>query len=203
MNSRARNLRYALLLSGLSIAWSGVAGSIAVGAAVTSGSLSLLGFGVDAVIDAVASGVLIWRFLVESRHPHRADRVERAAERVVGLALIVLALYLTVSALRALSVQAHPETSVASLVLLIASVVALTPLAAGKYVVAARLKSGALRADSILTAVAASLAVISLVSLVATQAFGFWWADAIAALVVSTIIVREGWSSLRSRELVA
>jgi divalent metal cation (Fe/Co/Zn/Cd) transporter len=203
MHSRARHLRSALLLSGLSIAWSGVAGSIAIGAAVTSGSLSLLGFGVDAVIDAVASGVLIWRFLVESRHPQRAARVERAAERVVGLALIALALYLTVSALRALIGQAHPETSFASLVLLLASVVALSPLAAAKYVVAARLKSGALRADSILTAVAAFLAVISLVSLVAAQAFGFWWADAIAALVVSVIIVREGWSSLQASEAVA
>ena len=203
MNSRPRDLRYALLLSGLSIAWSGVAGTIAIGSAVTSGSLSLLGFGVDAVIDAVASGVLIWRFLVESRHPQRADLVERAAERVVGLALIALALYLTVSALRALAAQAHPEASVASLVLLVASIVFLSPLAAGKYVVAARLKSGALRADSILTAVAASLAVISLVSLVAAQLFEFWWADAIAALVVSVIIVREGWSSLQAREAVA
>jgi divalent metal cation (Fe/Co/Zn/Cd) transporter len=203
MNSRPRDLRYALLLSGLSIAWSGVAGSIAIGAAVTSGSLSLLGFGVDAVIDAVASGVLIWRFLVESRHPHRAERVERAAERVVGLALIALALYLTISALRALASQAHPETSVASLVLLVASVVVLSPLAAAKYIVAARLKSGALRADSILTAVAATLAVISLVSLVAAETFGLWWADAIAALIVSAIVVREGWSSLRAMESAA
>lgn len=200
MIQRAADLRRALILSGLSIAWSGVVGSLAVFAALASGSLTLLGFGVDAVIDAVASSVLIWRFSVEKREPERAARVERTAERVVGLALIALAIYLVVGALRALSQQSHPETSVESLALLIASVVVLPPLAVAKYRVAQRLGSGALRLDSILTAVAASLAGISLVSLAASDALGFWWADAVAALVVAAIIVREGWGSLRASE---
>ena len=65
-----------------------------------------------------------------------------------------------------------------------------------EYRVAARLGSGALRADSILTAVAAILAVISLASVAASQALGLWWADAIAALIVGVIVLREGWSSL-------
>lgn len=198
MNTRAIALRRALRLSALSIVWSGIAGSIAVYAALVSGSLSLLGFGADAVIDSVASMVLIWRFVVEARQPHRAERVERAAERIVGLALIVLALYLAFGALRALAAQAHPETSLASLALLLASAVILPPLASAKYRVAARLGSGALRADSILTAVAAVLAVISLASLAASQAFGLWWADAIAALIVGVIVLREGWSSLNA-----
>ena len=59
-------------------------------------------------------------------------------------------------------------------------------------------QSGALRADSILTAVAALLALISLASLAASDALGLWWADAVAALVVGVIVVREGWSSLRA-----
>jgi divalent metal cation (Fe/Co/Zn/Cd) transporter len=196
VTDRAADLRQALRLSALSIIWSGVAGSIAIYAALATGSLSLLGFGADAVIDSVASIVLVWRFLVESRQPERADRVERAAERVVGLALIALAVYLAASALRALAMQSHPETSTASLVLLLASAVVLPPLAFAKYRVAARLGSGALRADSILTAVAALLAVISLASLAGSQALGLWWADAIAALIVAVIVIREGWSSV-------
>jgi divalent metal cation (Fe/Co/Zn/Cd) transporter len=199
MNARVADLRSALMLSALSILLSGVAGSVAVYAALASGSLSLLGFGADAVIDSVASVVLIWRFLMESRVPASAVRVERFAERAVGLALIVLALYLAVGALRALGAQGRPEASFASLALLIASVAVLPPLAIGKFRVAARLGSGALRADSILTAVAAVLAAISLASLAASQAFGFWWADAIAALVVAAIVVREGWVSLGLR----
>jgi divalent metal cation (Fe/Co/Zn/Cd) transporter len=196
VNDRATDLRHALRLSIFSIVWSGVAGSIAVYAALVSGSLSLLGFGVDTVIDSVASVVLVWRFSVEARQPHRAERVETAAERVVGLALIALAIYLGVGALRALIAETHPETSLISLGLLLASGIVLPPLAVAKYRVAARLGSGALRADSILTAVAAILAGISLVSLAASQAFGLWWADAVAALIVGVIVLREGWNSL-------
>jgi divalent metal cation (Fe/Co/Zn/Cd) transporter len=120
------------------------------------------------------------------------------AERVVGLALVALALYLVIGAVRALGAGTHPEASIASLVLLLASVLVLPPLAIAKYRVARRLGSGALRADSILTSVAAVLAAITLVSLAASEALGLWWADAIAALVVGAIIVREGWSSLRA-----
>lgn len=196
MTTRATDLTHALRLSAISIAWSGLAGSVAVYAALVSGSLSLLGFGADAVIDSIASVVLVWRFMVEARQPHRADRVERAAERVVGLALIALALYLAFGAIRALATQAHPETSLVSLALLLASAIVLPPLAIAKHRVAARLGSGALRADSILTAVAAVLAVISLASLAAAQALGLWWADAIAALIVGVIVFREAWSSL-------
>jgi divalent metal cation (Fe/Co/Zn/Cd) transporter len=101
MNTRATDLQRALRLSVISIVWSGVAGSIAVYAALVSGSLSLLGFGADAVIDSVASIVLVWRFTVEARQPERAERVETAAERIVGLALVALALYLAFGAVRA------------------------------------------------------------------------------------------------------
>jgi divalent metal cation (Fe/Co/Zn/Cd) transporter len=200
MNTRATDLRHALSLSTLSILWSGIAGSIAIYAALASRSLSLLGFGVDAVIDSMASAVLVWRFLVESRQPDRAARVETLAERVVGLALMALAVYLVAGALRAIGAQAHPETTLASLALLLASALVLPPLAVGKNRLAARLGSGALRADSILTAVAALLAAISLISLAATETFGLWWADAIAALIVGVIVLREGWSSLRASE---
>jgi divalent metal cation (Fe/Co/Zn/Cd) transporter len=202
MNGRSTDLRRAVRLSVLSIAWSGAVGSVAVYAALVSGSLSLLGFGADAVIDSVASIVLVWRFLDETRQPHRAMRVERAAERVVGLALIALALYLVASAVRALASQAHSEASPAGLALLLASVVVLPPLAVAKNRVARRLQSGALRADSILTGVAALLAVISLASLAASETFGLWWADAIAALVVGAIVLREGWRSLGPASLL-
>jgi divalent metal cation (Fe/Co/Zn/Cd) transporter len=196
MTLRTTHLRRAVALSALSIAWSGVAGSLAVYAAVVSGSLSLLGFGMDALIDAVASAALIWRFTGESRRPEHAHRFERTAERTVGLALIALALYLAFGSVRSFAVQAHPEATSASVALLLASAVLLPVLAAAKFRVAARLGSRALRADGVLTAAAALLAVISLVSLVASSALGLWWADAVAALVVAVIVLREGWASL-------
>ena len=197
METRTTHLRRGLWLSALSVAWNGAAGSAAIYAAMASGSLSLLGFGVDAVIDSIASVALIWRFVIESRQPARAARVERTAERLVGLTLIVLAVYLGVGSVGSLAAHAQPEPSSASLALLLASVVVLPPLAIAKYRVAAQLDSGALRLDSILTAVAAVLAAISLASLAASDVLGLWWADAVAALVVGAILLREGWQSLR------
>ncbi len=196
LTDRGRDLRRALWLSALSIAWSGTAGLIAVYAAVSNGSLSLLGFGVDAVIDSLASVALIWRFRVETRHVHRADQVEHIAERVVGVALIVFALYLVVGSLRSLAAQSHPDATVATVALLLASVIALPVLARAKYRVSIRLRSRALRGDSILTAVAALLAVVSLTSLLVADAFGLWWADAAGALVVAVIVLREGVGSV-------
>jgi divalent metal cation (Fe/Co/Zn/Cd) transporter len=200
MDTRATHLRRALWLSALSVAWSGIVGSIAALVAITSGALSLLGFGVDAVIDAAASVTLIWRFLIEARRPGRANAVERAAERVIGLALIALAIYLLAGSAVALASQRHPEASIWGSGLLIASIIVLPWLAAAKYKVAARLESRALRLDSILTAVAALLGVISLASLAASEALGLWWADAVGALVVAAIIGREGTGSLRASE---
>jgi len=198
--TRERDLRRALWLSAFSMAWNGVAGSLAAYVALVSGSLSLLGFGVDAVIDSIASVALIWRFRVESAQPVRAARVERMAERVVGVSLILLAGYLVIGSIRALATQSHPDMSLASVALLVASVVVLPPLARAKYLVARRLGSGALRLDSILTAVAALLAAISLASLAASDRLGLWWADAVAAIVVAVILAREGLASMSAAE---
>ena len=200
MSTRPTDLRRALWLSALSVAWSGLVGATAAVVALTSGALSLLGFGVDAVIDAAASVTLIWRFLIEARRPARANAVERAAERVIGVALIALAIYLVAGSAVALASQRHPEASIWGTGLQIASIIVLPGLAAAKYRVAVRLESRALRLDSILTAVAALLGVISLGSLVASEALGLWWADAVGALVVAAIIGREGTGSLRASE---
>ena len=200
IDARDKDLHRALWLSAFSMVWNGIAGSIAAYVALVTGSLSLLGFGVDAVIDSIASVALIWRFLVESTQPARAARVERMAERAVGISLILLAVYLVVSAIRALATQSHPDMSFAGVALLVASVIVLPPLARAKYLVARRLSSGALRLDSILTAVAALLAAISLASLAASGSLGLWWADAVAAIVVAVILAREGLASMGAAE---
>jgi divalent metal cation (Fe/Co/Zn/Cd) transporter len=185
----------AVQLSVLSIALSGAVGGSAVAVALATGSLSLLGFGFDAAIDSIASIALVWRFRIERREPHRAERVERVAEGVVGATLLLLAAYLVIGSLRALAAHAHPQPSLSATVLLVVSIVVLPPIALAKLRVARGLRSGALRADSILTGVAALLAGISLISLMLDQTLGVWWADAAAALLVAAIVIREGWSS--------
>ena len=193
-------LRRALALSVTSIVLAGALGGIAVVVGLATDSVSLLGFGLDAAIDSIASIVLVWRFRTEVREPHRAERIERLAERAVGAVLMGVAVYLTVTALNALANGTNPEASVVRTILLLVAVVALPPLAAAKYRTAQDLGSGALRADSILTGIAALLAFIGLVSLVLGQVAGIVWADAVGALVIAVIVAREGWSSLRAAE---
>ncbi len=180
----------------MSVLSSGAVGSAAVSDAVGSGSLSMLGFGVDAVVDSAASIALICRFRVETREPSRAAQVEKSAEAVVGLALMVLSVYLALASIRSLIETRSPAASQLAVVLTVLSVVALPPIALFKYRVARRLKSGALRADSVLTAVAAVLAGISLLGQSAATGLGWWWADALAALIVAAVILREGAKSL-------
>jgi divalent metal cation (Fe/Co/Zn/Cd) transporter len=196
--TRDQLLRRALGLSIASIVISGITGGIAVVVALASGSLSLLGFGFDAAIDSAASMALVWRFNLEAREPHRAERVESIAETLVGAVLLILAVYLGTSAVRALLTSAHPEATVAGTGLLVLSVVILPPLAVAKYRVARRLESGALRADSLLTGIAALLAGISLASLLLAEVLGLTWSDAVGALVVTVILIREGWGSLQA-----
>jgi divalent metal cation (Fe/Co/Zn/Cd) transporter len=191
-------LRRALALSVVSIVLNGVLGGIAVVVGLATHSVSLLGFGLDAAIDSIASIVLVWRFRTEVREPHRAERIERIAERAVGLVLIAVAVYLAVTALVALANGTHPEASPVRTALLLIALVALPPLAFAKYRTARELGSGALRADSILTAIAALLALIGLVSLVLDELAGVVWADAVGALVIAVIVAREGWSSVRA-----
>jgi divalent metal cation (Fe/Co/Zn/Cd) transporter len=94
-------LRRALALSVISIVLNGVLGGIAVVVGLATDSVSLLGFGLDAAIDSIASIVLVWRFRTEVREPHRAERIERIAERAVGAVLIGVAVYLALSAINA------------------------------------------------------------------------------------------------------
>ena len=194
--TRRRLIRRALILSFLSVGISALIGTSAVALSIAIGSLSLLGFGADAVIDAVASCILIWRFRIEVLHPHRADRVEQLAEALIGAVLITLAGYLAISAVSALIANAHPEPSVARIVLLVISIVVLPPLAVAKYRTAEALASPALRADSILTAVAAALAGIGLVAPALGDLLQVTWGDAAGALVVAVIVARAGWSAL-------
>jgi divalent metal cation (Fe/Co/Zn/Cd) transporter len=199
--NREQLLERAFLLSAVSVAISGVAGGFAVVVGLASGRLSLLGFGFDAAIDAVASIVLLWRFRIEARHPARAERAERLAERVVGGVLILLGLYLGISTIQALMGDSHPASTPIGLAISLVSVILLPPLSLAKSRVAASLGSRALRADSILTAVAAALALIALAGFAATEWLGITWADAVGGLVIAVVLLREGASAFRRQGL--
>jgi divalent metal cation (Fe/Co/Zn/Cd) transporter len=195
--SRQDDLALAIRLSLATIAWNVASGTAALVAAFRLGSISLAGLGFNAVLDSVASAVLVWRFTVETREPHRAERIEHVARLFVGWTLVAVAIYLAEEAVRDLVTGTHAETSTASLVIAAAAVAVLTPLAIAKRRVANRLGSRALHADSMLSAMGAALAVVTLVAGALSASVGWTSADAIAGLIIAGLLVREGIGSLR------
>jgi divalent metal cation (Fe/Co/Zn/Cd) transporter len=197
-SERGPLLRRALELSALSVALSGVVGLVAVVVGLASSRLALLGFGFDATVDSIASVALLWRFRIEASQPHRAERAERIAELVVSAVLVVLAVYLAIGAFLALMSGARPSTTEVGVGISVVSVLALPPLSLAKRRVAAALGSRALRADSVLTGIAALLALISLAGFVLTEALGIAGADAVGGLIVAAVLAREGMSAFRA-----
>ena len=149
--NRGHGLRRAVALSLLSLGWSSAVGVIAVGEAVASGALALLGFGVTALIDAFASVALIWRFRSEAKSPQRAEQFERRAERAIGAALVVLALYLLATSARALLSGDHPAADPVGIGLLASSMLVQPLLGVAKRRVANQIRSAALAADGALS----------------------------------------------------
>jgi divalent metal cation (Fe/Co/Zn/Cd) transporter len=191
-------LRQAALLCAATVFWNFVVGGAAVATAVVTGSLSLIGFGINAVVDSSASTVLVWRFRAEEAgHGERAERAEHLALRLAGAAFTIIALYLLVQSVRALISGHHAENSTFALVEAIAGLAVLPFLAIAKYRLSKPLGSRALRADSLLTASGVALAGIALVGLLIQRILGWWWADPVAALGIAALLAWQGVGVLR------
>lgn len=195
---RAALVRRGLRLNAFSFAYNAVEAVVAISAALAAGSVALLGFGIDSVIEVVATGAARWR-LVADGDPARRARVERRTLRVVGVSFLVLAGYVAWESAGALVRQAAPEESPVGLALLLVSAVLMPFVARAKRRVARALASDALVADATQTALCAWLSVIALAGVALNALAGWWWADPAAALVMVPIIAREGIEALRGR----
>jgi divalent metal cation (Fe/Co/Zn/Cd) transporter len=191
--ARAQLARAAVAACVCSVAWAALVGTTAVAAGAVTGSLALLAFGLDSVIDGSASWVVAWRFRLELRRPGRAGHGERTAARAVGIAMLAAAVYVLAQAARSLIIGRHPGQSTIGLVLLAGSLVALPVLGYVKLRLAGRLRSRALRGDGVLSAAGAALAATALVSMAVDRSLGWWWADPAAASLIALFLFQEGW----------
>jgi divalent metal cation (Fe/Co/Zn/Cd) transporter len=192
IDTRRHLLRSAMLVSVVSVVWSTAVGGAGISVALLTDSVALLTFGLGSVLDALASAVLVWRFGVETRAPHHGERLEMIAHRVIGVALLVTAIYVAIVAVVHLVEGARAESSTVAVCIAAGSILVLPFLAVAKFRLARRLPSRALRGDGVLTAMGAALAAAALLGLVLSDAFGWWWADAASALVIATALAREG-----------
>ena len=189
---RGRRLEY------FTIAWNTLEGLIGVGAGLLAGSISLVGFGIDSFIEVTSGAALLWRMSVDEAIERR-ERSEKLSLRIVGGCFIALAAYIAYEAISDLARKTAPLHSIPGIVLACVSLVVMPILSRSKKKIGNALSSAAMNADARQTDFCVYLSAILLVGLLLNAAFGWWWADPAAALVMSPIIAREGVDALRGK----
>jgi divalent metal cation (Fe/Co/Zn/Cd) transporter len=184
---RGRRLDY------LTIGWNSLEAIIAVSAGVVAGSIALVGFGIDSVIEVSSGAVLLWR-LVSGEHR------EQLALKLVGASFLALAAYVAFDAAKALIFREPPDVSYVGIAIAALSLIVMPILARAKRHVGVSLKSRAMEADSRQTDICAYLSAILLGGLALNALLGWWWADPLAALVMVPIIAKEGVEALRGED---
>jgi divalent metal cation (Fe/Co/Zn/Cd) transporter len=194
---RAGQLRRGVSLEWLTLGYNSLEALIALIAGAIAGSVALVGFGLDSLIEVTSGATLLWRLRSDS------ERSERIALKVVGVCFLALAIYVGVEASDSLLFGRPPSRSIAGVLLAIASIVVMPMLARAKRRVASHIGSAALSADAKQTELCAYLSAILLVGLALNVMFGWWWADPVAALAMIPIMVKEGVDALRGKTCCA
>ena len=194
---RAALVRRGIWLSYATIAYNSLEAIGSLIAGFLAGSVALVGFGVDSVIEVMASLAAQWR-LRSDLDLRRREGVEIWTRRIVAICFLALAFYVFADAASTLWQREAPDRSLFGIVVLALSVIVMPVLARSKKRVARAMRSGALEAEAAQTSLCAYLSVIGLGGVALNALFGWWWADPGAALIMVPIIAAEGWEGIRS-----
>jgi len=178
---RGRRLEY------FTIAWNSIEAAVALIAGIVAGSISLVGFGMDSLIEVVSATALLWRL-----RSQQTEQAERLTLKIVAGCFLALAAYILFDAISALMKHGAPEKSLPGMVIAVLAVIVMPLLSHAKRKVAAQLGSEAMKADARQADFCAYLSAILLAGLLLNALAGWWWADPVAALVMVPIIAKEG-----------
>lgn len=199
--NRGHLLRRGMRLEYFTIGYNALEGLVAVGAGISAGSVALVGFGLDSVIEIAAGSALLWRLKHEreagpelSEEEH--STLERRALYIVGITFFALAAYILAEVGYKLFSGNEAEESTVGIIVAVASLVIMPALALLKRRTALALGSRALAADAVETWMCSYLSLMLLAGLVMNAAFGWGWADSIAALAMLPLIIKEGREAL-------
>jgi divalent metal cation (Fe/Co/Zn/Cd) transporter len=186
--------RRGLSLVWITIAWNCVEVFVTIGLGVASGSIALVAFGTDSMVEVFASLVVVWhsRDLLVMEE---SDRTRRSIH-LISIAFIVLGIVLAIGA----TIRLVEDESPIGIAYLAVTAAVMLALALLKRKTGRELGSDPLQAEAHITFLDALLAVSVLLSLVLNAAADWWWADPLAALVISVIALREGaehWKEAR------
>ena len=191
---RDRLVRRARQLAWLGIGWHGIEAAVAIGAGLAAGSIALIGFGADSLIESLAGVILIWRFAASRA---ASEAAERRAQKLIALSFYLLAVYVGFEAIRNLLTGERPEASWVGIGLAALTLATMPPLAIAKGRIGEKLGSSATKSEGQQNMLCAYLSAALLVGLGANALFGLWWADPVTALLIAGVAVREGRESWR------
>jgi divalent metal cation (Fe/Co/Zn/Cd) transporter len=179
-------LRRGLALEYATLLWNLVGAPLLLVSAEGAGSVALAGFGVDSLIEIVASTVVVWHLRGEE-----GGGRERTALRVIAVAFVALAMYIAVQSGLTFASGSRPGRSTLGVVWLAVTVLAMLVLAAGKRDAGRRLANPVLETEARVTVIDAALAAVVLAGVALNAAAGWWWADPLAAFVLLGYALRE------------
>src|SRR5215210_4585164 len=191
---RERLVRRARLLAWLGVGWHGIEATVAVGAGLAAGSIALIGFGADSLIESAAGIILLWRFAASRA---ASEDAERRAQKLIALSFYVIAAYVGFEAVRSLLVGDRPEASWIGIGLAAITLATMPPLAIAKARLGEKLGSSATKSEGRQNMLCAYLSAALLAGLGANALFGLWWADPVTALLIAGVAVKEGRESWR------
>jgi divalent metal cation (Fe/Co/Zn/Cd) transporter len=191
---RLRLQRRARLLAWSGIAWHFIEFAIAVGAGIAAGSIALIGFGADSLIESFAGFTVVWLF---TGRRLQSGTAERRAQQVIAVSFYVLAAYVGVEAVRTLASGDHPGTSWVGIGLAAFTAPTMPLLALAKRRVGVKLNSSATVKEGAQNMLCANLSLALLVGLLSNAVAGWWWADPTAAMLIAVVALKEGRESWR------
>ncbi len=189
---RRGGLDRAVRLEWFTIGWNALEAVVGIGAGLAAGSVALVGFSLDSVVETSSGVIVLWRLLGERTGRHTAEDSERRAVRRVAIAFWALATYVAAHAVWNLATASRPDASAVGIVLAVVSLVVMPLLARRKRIAARALDSASVHADSVQTLLCVALSGVLLVGLGANSLLGWWWADPVAALVIALVAANEG-----------
>jgi divalent metal cation (Fe/Co/Zn/Cd) transporter len=183
-------LKRGLMLEYITLGWNIVGAVLVAFAAIAARSVALAGFGLDSLIEIVASIVVIWQLTGVDQQR------ERRALQLIGIAFILLAIYILGQLIYIFFTGTHPATSIGGIIWLAVTCVAMLTLAWGKRITGTALQNEVLLTEGKVTLVDAYLAGAVLAGLAVNALFRWWWADPLASLIIVYYGIREGFHAL-------
>jgi len=192
-------LKIAFWLLILTLLYNVIEAVISIVAGYIAGSIALVGFGFDSLIEMSASGLMVWRLAVELKGsaPEIIERTEHTVHRFVGWTFFALSAYIAYESATALYAQEVPHKSLVGIIIATLSLLIMPALAWGKLKSANKLNSPALRAEAKETIACTILSLILLVGLAANATVGWWWADSVAGLLMIPWLIKEGVEGIK------